>query len=373
MSMAYPYRAVILILVSIGILAEVRAQDWELVWQDEFDGDSLDMSKWSFQYGTGSADGLVSWGNNELQYYTDRPENIYVADGKLHIVARQEQFVNRSYTSARIRTINKGDWKYGRFEIRAKLPEGRGLWPAIWMMPTESVYGVWAASGEIDIMELVGHVPDVVHGTLHYGARWPNNVERGASYRKTDGKFSDDFHTFSILWRENDIRWYVDGQLYQIRPGDWYTEGHPFPAPFDQKFHMLLNVAVGGNWPGSPNQSTSFPQEMVVDYVRVYQQVTNTSSNDPHGELPSSIQLHQNYPNPFNPATRIEFTLPQAQDVSLDVYDVMGRHVRNLAGGIHASGYHAVNFDASALPSGLYTYRLRAGANSAVRSMLLLK
>lgn len=372
--MNYPLRVIILLTVSVSCLSvpDGWAQDWELVWYDEFEGDTLDTSKWSYQYGTGASEGLTGWGNNELQYYTDRPENIFVADGKLHIVARAEQYGNRNYTSARIRTINQGDWTYGRFEIRARLPEGRGLWPAIWMMPTESVYGTWAASGEIDIMELVGHEPDVVHGTLHYGGRWPNNVHRGASYRLREGKFSDDFHTFTLLWREGEMRWFVDGVYYQNQV-NWWSDGGDFPAPFDQQFHMILNVAVGGNWPGSPNQSTEFPQEMVVDYVRVYQQTSQTSSDDHDVELPSSIELNQNYPNPFNPVTEIGFVLPQPSTVSLDVFDVMGRRVANLAGGIHRSGAHSVQFDARHLPSGIYTYRLQAGSHSEVRKMLLLK
>jgi beta-glucanase (GH16 family) len=371
--MHLPWAVVLLVAAALAVLVtDVRAQDWELVWSDEFEGDTLDTSKWSYQYGTGTSEGLTGWGNNELQYYTDRPENVFVQDGKLHIVARQERFGNRDYTSARIRSINQGDWTYGRFEIRAKLPEGRGLWPAIWMMPTESVYGTWAASGEIDIMELVGHEPDVVHGTLHYGGRWPNNVHTGASYRMRDGKFSDDFNTFTLLWREGEMRWFVNGQLYQNQL-NWSTEGHPFPAPFDEKFHMILNVAVGGNWPGSPDHTTQFPQEMVVDYVRVYQQVTDTSTDGEDIELPSSIELHQNYPNPFNPTTNIDFVLPRSTEVSLNVFDVMGRRVANLASGAHPSGRHSVQFDATHLPSGLYTYRLQTGSQSEVRKMLLMK
>ncbi len=260
----------LLISITLFSFSTLNAQDWQLVWSDEFEGDSLDQSKWSFQFGTGASEGLVGWGNNELQYYTDRQENIFVEDGNLHIVARAESFNNRNYTSARIRSINKGDWKYGRFEFRAKLPEGQGLWPAIWMMPTDDAYGGWAGSGEIDIMELVGHEPDVVHGTLHYGGGWPDNVYSGDSYQLDTGKFSDDFHTFALEWEEGEMRWYVDGEHYQTQ-NNWFTQGHEFPAPFDKRFHLILNVAVGGNWPGSPDGSTIFPQEMVIDYIRVYQ------------------------------------------------------------------------------------------------------
>ena len=255
----------------IGFISgNLHAQNWELVWSDEFDGEELDESKWSYQYGTGASEGLTGWGNNESQYYTDREENIFVEDGKLHIVAREENYGGMDYTSARIRTINKGDWRYGRFEIRAKMPVGQGIWPAIWMMPTDDVYGGWAASGEIDIMEYLGHEPDKVHGTLHYGGGWPDNVHTGDYYQLGEGTFHDDFYTFTLEWEHGEMRWYVDGEHYQTQD-DWYTQGHDFPAPFDQRFHMILNVAVGGNWPGYPDHTTQFPQEMIVDYVRVYQ------------------------------------------------------------------------------------------------------
>ncbi len=362
--------SILVILGASGWAADALAQEWELVWSDEFDGDELDESKWSYQYGTGASEGLTGWGNNELQYYTDREENVYVKDGKLHIVAREESYNNRSYTSGRIRTINKGDWTYGRFEIRAKLPEGQGLWPAIWMMPTESVYGGWAASGEIDIMEYLGHEPDVVHGTLHYGGGWPNNRHSGASFKLNEGKFSDDFHTFTLQWMEGEMRWYVDDVYYQNQ-NSWYSNGNPFPAPFDQDFHMILNVAVGGNWPGRPDASTVFPQEMVVDYVRVYQRAGGTST-EPE-EAGQSFLLEQNYPNPFGPVTNIRFEIPHTSEVSLTVYDVMGREVANLADGFYGPGTHVVQFDGANLASGFYTYRLQTGIETHARNMLLVR
>jgi beta-glucanase (GH16 family) len=244
------------------------ATDWELVWNDEFVGRSIG-DHWLHEV---NADG---GGNNELQYYTDRPENSFVENGSLHIVARKEYYEGpartRAYTSARINTSESVDWKYGRFEIRAKLPEGQGIWPAIWLLPTDSVYGTWAASGEIDIMELIGNLPGRVHGTLHYGGQWPINTHSGTFFDLLIGeKFSDGFHVFTLIWEEDAFHWYVDGAHYQTQT-EWNTVGHPYPAPFDQEFHMVLNVAVGGNWPGKPDDTTEFPQEMVVDYVRVYQ------------------------------------------------------------------------------------------------------
>ncbi|MFC2085875.1 family 16 glycosylhydrolase [Bacteroidota bacterium] len=240
---------------------------WTLVWNDEFGGSAIDATKWSHQV-TGNP------ANNELQYYTDRVLNSRTKDGSLVIEAHAESYTGpdgtREYTSARLHSQNKGDWKYGRFEIRAKLPKGQGMWPAIWMMPTDSEYGGWAASGEIDIMELLGHEPKRVYGTLHYGASYPNNTQSGTSTTLPSGSFADSFHVFSIIWDEGRIQWLVDGTPYATQTS-WSTNGHDFPAPFDKKFYMILNVAVGGDWPGSPDETTLFPSRMEVDYVRVYE------------------------------------------------------------------------------------------------------
>jgi beta-glucanase (GH16 family) len=244
---------------------------WELVWNDEFNGNQIDLSKWEYEVnGHGG-------GNNELQYYTDRVENSFIEDGKLVIQALKETYTGpdgeREYTSARLRTANKGDWKYGRFEIRAKLPSGRGLWPAIWMLPTDWVYGGWPASGEIDIMELLGQEPWKIYGTIHFGGPG-DHQQAGAQYTLSAGLFSDGFHVFALEWEINEIRWYVDDSLYETQ-NNWYSTGQNYPAPFDQRFHILLNVAVGGNWPGSPDQTTIFPQRMTVDYVRVFKRKVN--------------------------------------------------------------------------------------------------
>ena len=241
---------------------------YTLVWNDEFDGTHVATTRWNFE--------VNGWGggNNELQYYTDREENAFVQDGFLHIVARDEEYTGpdgtRQFTSARMTTKNKGDWKYGRLDVRAKLPYGQGLWPAIWMMPTNSVYGGWPASGEIDIMELLGHDPRRVYGTLHYGGTPPDNRSSGGNFVLPSGSFSTGFHLFTLEWDSLQFRWSVDGREPYLTLNDWYTENGIYPAPFDQEFFMILNVAVGGNWPADPNDSTVFPQEMVVDYVRVY-------------------------------------------------------------------------------------------------------
>lgn len=186
------------------------------------------------------------------------------------ISALRENYRGSRYTSARLVTKNKGDWLYGRFEIRAKLPYGQGIWPAIWMLPTDWEYGGWPISGEIDIMELVGHEPGTVYGTIHYGNP---HTYTGAHYSLPAGQtFADDYHVFALEWEPGEIRWYVDGYPYQTQT-EWFTSSTKgvYPAPFDKRFHLILNVAVGGVWPGYPDETTVFPQVMSVDYVRVYQ------------------------------------------------------------------------------------------------------
>ncbi|WKB53322.1 RICIN domain-containing protein [Eleftheria terrae] len=243
---------------------------WQLVWRDEFDGNALDGAKWGFEVNGGGG------GNNELQYYTDRPQNAYVGNGVLTLQALKERYCStdgcRDYTSARLRTLGKGDWLFGRMEVRARLPRGQGLWPAIWMLPTDWVYGGWAASGEIDIMEAVNTDAaggNTIYGSIHYGAPWPGNQHKTVGYTPP-GSVSGGFHTYAVEWEPRQIRWYVDGVHYATQT-EWWSSGGAYPAPFDRRFHLILNVAVGGNWPGAPNGATTFPQKMEVDFVRVYQ------------------------------------------------------------------------------------------------------
>lgn len=242
-----------------------------LVWQDDFDGPNLDSSKWECEV---NADG---GGNNELQIYTASSKNVRTENGRLVIEAHREVTTlsgsTRDYSSGRIRTKHRGDWLYGRFEVRAKLPRGQGIWPAIWMLPTDERYGGWAASGEIDIMELLGHEPNKVMATLHYGGSWPENTSDGSqNFQLPSGDFSDDFHLFRLDWDETGMKWYVDDVLFRETPASqWFSRSAPSPAPFDQRFHLILNLAVGGNWPGNPDSSTHFPCRMEVEWVRIYQ------------------------------------------------------------------------------------------------------
>ena len=252
----------IFILIYIIGFQFVTAQCFQLVWSDEFNGSAVDLTKWTPEIG----DGFTTW-NSELQIYTNNPQNIQVSNGSLKITALLENYLGFNYTSARLNTKNTGDWLYGRFESRIKLPTAVGMWPAFWMLPTDNEYGTWPKSGEMDIMELVGIQPNKTHGTIH---THNGNAVQSFTNNHTlpTGVFSDDFHVFSMYWTPNEVKIYVDNLLYFSKTSSAIS---PYPWVFDKRFHLLLNLAVGGTWGGAPNGSTTFPQTMEVDYVRVYQ------------------------------------------------------------------------------------------------------
>jgi beta-glucanase (GH16 family) len=242
-----------------------------LFWSDEFDGPAgtpIDPLKWKHDIGGNG------WGNNQLEYDTDSVSNVsHDGDGHLVITARREKFtgrdgVSRDYTSARINTSGRFEQAYGRFEARIQLPAGKGIWPAFWMLGA-NIGGVgWPACGEIDIMENVGHEPSANHGSLHGPGYSGATPMTGIFSLPAGQRFSDGFHVFAIEWEPAAVRWYVDGALYQTRTPSSLPAGTRWV--FDHPFFVILNVAVGGNWPGSPDATTVFPQEMRVDWVRVY-------------------------------------------------------------------------------------------------------
>jgi len=266
------------IIVAAGSIAPAHAT-YSLVWADEFNGTSLDTNNWTPDIGDGCPS-LCGWGNNELQYY--RAENITVSGGNLVLTALAQSFGGRSFTSGKVTTRNLHAFRYGRIEMRAKIPTGGGMWPAFWMMPQDDVYGGWAASGEIDIMESANETT-TVNGTLHFGGEWPNNTSSGGSYSLGGTNFADDFHIYAVEWEPDEMRWYVDGVLYSTKTSaQWYTDGAPGnpQAPFDQDFYIILNAAVGGNYTGctSPGCITAtFPQQFLIDYVRVYEDIVNAA------------------------------------------------------------------------------------------------
>jgi beta-glucanase (GH16 family) len=238
---------------------------YDKVWQDEFSGTTLDLTSWGFDVGGGG------WGNNELQYYTNnRPENVFIDNGKLVIQAKKESFSGNAYTSTRLLTKGKREFTYGRIDIRAKLPVANGIWPALWMLGKKIDQTSWPACGEIDIMELVGKEPNRVHGTMHWGANTAGHQSYGTNYTLQSGTYADKFHVFSMLWEADKIEIFMDDISYckfdKTRVGS-------AAYPFNEPFFLIFNVAVGGTWPGSPDASTVFPQQMVVDYVRVFKKL----------------------------------------------------------------------------------------------------
>ena len=250
------------VIPATGFTTPESYPNMDLIWSDEFDGATLDLEFWTHERGNGYS----GWGNNELQFY--QSTNTSIVDGNLVITAREEPFGGFNYTSSRIITEDKFEFQYGRVDIRAVLPEGQGIWPALWTLGANFRQVGWPRCGEMDIMELVGHRPSTTHATVHYAGPGGEFLNTG-NETNINGKFSEEYHVFSMIWSENDVRFLVDDRQYhRISPS---IIGSQNAYPFNAPFFFIFNVAVGGNWPGSPDATTFFPQNMIVDYVRVFQ------------------------------------------------------------------------------------------------------
>lgn len=293
-----------LIRLSDFLLGKPASGDYTLIWSDEFDGTELDMEKWSYELGNWKTDDKGNyitngWGNNEQECYTD--SNTSLNDGILTIAARKENYTDPvqgsyEYTSARLSTQHKFSVCGGKVEVRARCDSGKSLWPAIWMLPEDSVYGGWAASGEIDIMEGWGSTPEKICGTIHFGDVWPNNTYLTGNYDFAGGDSTENWHTYSIEWDKDEIRWYVDDNLYS-RQSEWYSVNRAYPAPFDQNFYLLLNLAVGGHFDGvdgiyaDPDIFVGGEKHFDIDYVRVYSR--NGSDFTPTVQTSASLSLYR--------------------------------------------------------------------------------
>lgn len=363
------YSAILFLLTLITVCAQ--AQTYTLVWSDEFDSTAVNQNEWQYEV---NGDG---GGNNELQYYTSFTKNSSINAGIFTIKALKEFYLNRSYTSARLHT--KKSWQYGKIEARIKLPYGKGIWPAFWMLGSNISSVGWPSCGEIDIMEMIGGPTTAsggdgrVFGTAHWNSG--GHAQYGLSYALSSGKLSDDYHLYTIVWDATKIVWYFDNAFYCIistTPAGL----NAFRAPF----FIILNLAVGGNWPGAPDGTTTFPQQMDVDYVRVYQNIPTSVKENV--TAPNGFSLEQNYPNPFNPTTVIQYSvsehLPGFQNlegvaVLLKIYDVLGNEIATLVNEHKMPGNYSVQFDAASLPGGVYFYRLQSGGFVSVKKMQLLK
>lgn len=238
----------------------MEVNSWILLWQDDFSSGDLDRKKWHVD------EGFTGESNGEKQIYTDRPKNLRLENNCLVIEAHAEEFRGYQYTSARITTARLHSWVYGRFETRMKIPYGQGIWPAFWMLGDDRFTIGWPGCGEIDIMENIGNHPENIRGSLH-GPGYSRDDNYGVDYSCPGMKFSDDFHLFAVEWEPRQIRFFSDDNLFStVTPealsGNWV---------FDHPFHVLINLAIGGVWPGYPDESTIFPQQLIVDYVKVYQ------------------------------------------------------------------------------------------------------
>jgi len=289
-------------------MQDTQRSGWTLVWNDEFDGPAIDRSKWDFDLGNGFYDyrlheWVPGWGNEELQYYTGDEENVQLRDSCVFIRAVKAPLHGCGYTSARLKTKARDGRLlfgklYGRIEVRARVPWGKGLWPAIWMLPVDDKYGGWAASGEIDLMEIVGEEPHEVLNSLHFGSSYPRRSLITTTHRLPGGSRVSDWHTYSVEWEPGEVRFFVD-HVQTCTYRHWWscsrleagqgvqataeTDLNPWPAPFDQPFYLLMNVAVGGNFPGHPNAQTQFPAELVIDWVRVYDKAGGYGAAAPRG------------------------------------------------------------------------------------------
>lgn len=334
-----------------------KAQFTELVWSDEFNDATINPANWVFEIG--NKDG---WGNNELQSYTSRPVNATTDKGNLLIIARKEYYGGRSYTSARMKTQGKQEFTYGKIEARIKAPVGQGLWPAFWTLGAninQSEVG-WPKCGEIDIFEHVSNSSNV-HGTVH----WDSNGH--AEYGGDTPCDVTQFHVYGIEWDARAIKWFVDGKkFHEINITNNVGSTHEFHMPH----FLLLNLAVGGNWPGNPDATTAFPDTMFVDYVRVYGLPTALGSIE---EMENVHSLSQNYPNPLQSTTTISFNLPEKSLVSLKVFDSKGKEIAILESSELMAGNYERQWDATLYPGGIYYYRLQAGEFIESKKLIVLK
>jgi len=241
---------------------------WKLVWSDEFNGAGLDSAKWALE---------LKEGDPGVAAFTNRAQNLSVSDGFLALQAQKENYGGKQFTATQISTRNKGVWKYCRIDVRAKLPSGQGMWPAIWMMPNAPVaYGSWPRSGEIDIMESLGNNTRLTYTTLHYGAG--NQSIQGTYTAPANQTLSDTFHVYTMIWDSTSFSFTLDSTHAYYSTNKWSPDNVAFPKPFDQPFFLMLDLAVGGSWAGAPDSSTVFPQKMLVDWVRVYQRQSSASA-----------------------------------------------------------------------------------------------
>lgn len=329
----------------------VNAQNWGLVWSDEFNGASIDASNWKFETGGGG------WGNNELEYYTNRPENAVINNGNLLIIARKESFSGSNYTSARMKTQGLRHWTYGKIEARIKLPATQGVWPAFWTLGESISTDSWPKCGEIDIMEHINKAP-AINGTIH----WDNN-----GHAQFGGDTACDvlkYHIYGIEWDNKAIRWTLDGKKYKEAN---IANGINGTSEFHQPFFLLLNVAVGGSWPGNPDGTSLFPDTMFVDYVRVYQLTTGLSESSAH-ILTASV-----FPNPTNGSCLLQMNVPTTGMYTVRIVNSCGQLISQQQINAVKDQTTQVNLDTEQLPNGLYPILIEGNGFNGVLKLACIR
>lgn len=328
-----------LLLISAFIFSTIKCDaQWTLVWSDDFNGTSINGYNWTFETG-GSG-----WGNSELENYTNRPVNATVSKGNLLIIAKKESYGGNSYTSARMNTLGQHSWTYGKVEARMKVPIGKGLWPAFWMLGDNISTIGWPKCGEIDIMEHI-NTENLIYGTMH----WDNNGH--ASYGGNTTFDGTKYHIYSIEWDANAIKWYLDGTKYwEGNIANNINSTDEFHLPL----YIVLNLAVGGTWPGSPDVTTTFPDTMFVDYVNVYQQLaTNVKSN---AVQDNSIKI---FPNPANDNITLSFENPGNVEYKIEVTDLLGKVCMQRTVSAINNGNNSVAVSLNDLNPGVYLLNMR--------------
>jgi beta-glucanase (GH16 family) len=343
----------LLLLLFCGL--QSHAQTWNLAWSDEFDGTSINRTNWTYDIGSGG------WGNQELQYYTTRTDNATVKNGNLLIIAKKESYGGTAYTSARLKTLGLKSWTYGKFEGRMKFPKEQGIWPGFWMLGNNFPTAGWPQCGEIDIMEHVSLSTDI-NGTMHWKDLSGQHAQAGGfTYCNVE-----QYHIYAVEWDAKSIKWYLDGKKYyevSILNNVAGTDEMHLP------FFYIINLAVGGTWPGNPNATTTFPDTLYVDYIRAYQLSTSSASIQDNNKF----SLSQNFPNPFSSKTTFSYNLPSKSLISLKVFDVTGKEVATIVSEDAPAGNYSKEWDASNLPGGIYFCKLKAGSFVETKKITLLR
>jgi beta-glucanase (GH16 family) len=325
---------------------------WNLVWSDEFNGTSLDTAKWGLELNEGNAGSAV---------FTNRPQNLFVSNGSLVLQARKEAYNGKQYTTTQISSRGKGEWLYCRLDVRAKLASGQGMWPAIWMMPAHQTYGAWPRSGEIDNMEHLGNEPRSIHTTLHHSS---TNVGIGYMYNLPAGvkSFADTFHVFTMIWDTGSFKWYIDTINYSTM-NKWAPDNVAYPKPFDLAAFLMFDLAVGG-WAGTVD-STIFPKQMLVDWVRVYQRQAPSAVLHPstvHAESEASLRVAGNI---------LRYDLKTGARISVGLYDGLGKKVTSLVNEYRPAGRHTLDLAPRRVRSGFYICVFENGTRKELKRIVL--